>query len=326
MLCVSKLRRYPRHFHSFTGLSVAQFDQLLDEFQPVYEQQPRQQKNGIRQRQPGAGRPRRLASPNALLLGLVYLRLYLTQRLLAFFFDRDQSTVCRELKERVLPALLAVLPVPLRDAPFRGQSGSDTKTTLPHEPGAKPHRRVRTLPELLATYPELSEVLLDATEQDIPQPQDKQKRKQTYSGKQQSHTVKTQIMATKKQILHVFGGLPGSLADVTLLGASGVINHIPDAVPIRLDKGYQGTRKRYPTKNIKQPVKGKRGQKVTVLGKAFNYLLSTLRIYVEHHFARLQPFGILRQTYRGRFDAHEDVFCVVSGLLNFRDSGRFCLC
>ena len=335
MLCVSKLRRHPRHFHSFTGLSVAQFDQLLVEFQPAYEAQRQlQQNNSVRQRQPGAGRPRRLALPECLFMGLVYLRLYLSQRLLSFFFDIDQSTVCRELKDRVLPLLFAVLPVPLRDAPLRSEKKPDAPPRSPDKTDGKPRRRINTLQELLATYPELSEVLLDATEQEIPQPEDRQKRKETYSGKQQSHTVKTQILATKKQILHVFGtnaafflgGLPGSLADVTLLGASGVLRHVPSSVAVRIDKGYQGTSKRYPNKNIKQPVKGKRGQSVNELGKAYNYLLSTLRIYVEHHFGRLQQFGVLRQTYRGRFEAHEDIFCIVSGLLNFRESGKFSLC
>ena len=274
MLNVSKLRRHPRHFHSFTGLSVTQFDHLLAEFRPAYEaQRKQQQNNNVRQRQPGAGRPRSLAVSECLLMGLVYLRLYLSQRLISFFFDIDQSTVCRELKDRVLPVLLAVLPVPLRDAPLRSENKPEVITPSANKPGGKPRRRISTLPELLASYPELSEVLLDATEQEIPQPEDRQKRKETYSGKQQSHTVKTQILATKKQILHGFGGLPGSLADITLPGAPGVLRHVPPSIAVRIDKGYQGTSKRYPDKNIKQPVKGKRGQKVNELGKAYNYLL-----------------------------------------------------
>ena len=72
-------------------------------------------------------------------------------------------------------------------------------------------------------------------------------------------------------------------------------------------------------------MKGQRNHKVTVLGKAYNYFLSTQRIYVEHHFARLQKFGILREVYRGRFAGHENVFCLVSGLLNFRATGQFSL-
>ena len=194
MLCVSKLRRHPRHFHSFTGLSVAQFDQLLVEFQPAYEAQRQlQQNNSVRQRQPGAGRPRRLALPECLFMGLVYLRLYLSQRLLSFFFDIDQSTVCRELKDRVLPLLSAVLPVPLRDAPLRSEKKPDAPPHSPDKTGGKPRRRINTLQELLATYPELSEVLLDATEQEIPQPEDRQKSIETYRGNQ----VKRSFTANK---------------------------------------------------------------------------------------------------------------------------------
>ena len=54
MLCLSKLRRHPRHLHSFTGLSVAQFDQLLAEFRPAYEtQRCQRQTDSVRRRQPG---------------------------------------------------------------------------------------------------------------------------------------------------------------------------------------------------------------------------------------------------------------------------------
>lgn len=333
MLSVSKLKRHPRHFHSFTGLSVAEFDRLLSELQSPYETSARQRQESLpRQRQPGAGRPGVLALPERLLMGLIYLRLYISQRLISFLFDIDQSNVCRELNGRLLPVLLAVLPVPLRDAPLRSASEAEQKANAiktssddPDDKTKRKPRRINTLEELLATYPDLSEVLLDATEQPIPQPEDKHKRKQAYSGKQQDHTIKTQILATREQILHVFGGLPGCLHDLTLLGASGVLPRVPAAVPIRIDKGYQGAGKRYPKHNIKQPIKGKRGQKVNALGEAYNYLLSTLRIYVEHHFARLQQFGILRDLYRGRSDAHEDIFCVVSGLLNYRKSGRFSL-
>ena len=50
----------------------------------------------------------------------------------------------------------------------------------------------------------------------------KLRRKLAYSGKQHDHTVKTQIVATRKTILHVFGGLPGCLNDMCVLRASGV--------------------------------------------------------------------------------------------------------
>src|SRR5215469_16636596 len=120
MITVTKLRRKPRHFQAFTGISVVEFDQLLAEVAPVYEADQRQHRDRPdRLRQPGAGRPLTLGLPERLLMGLMYLRLYVGQNLLAYLFDLDQSNVSRELNDRLLPRLLEVLPVPLRDAPLR---------------------------------------------------------------------------------------------------------------------------------------------------------------------------------------------------------------
>ncbi len=327
MISVAKLRRKPRHFQAFTGLSVLEFDQLLAQVTSAYEAALRQQRHrDDRIRQPGAGRQFALDLPERLLMGLMYLRLYVGQNLLSYLFDLDQSNVCRELNDRLLPVLLLVLPVPLRDAPLRhlAQDTPQNQDAKKQTEGKKP-RRINTLKELFAAYPEIEEVLLDATEQPVPQPVEKQKRKLCYSGKQHEHTLKTQIVATRKLILHVFGGLPGSLSDQTVLGASGVIRQVPPPVHIRLDKGYEGTDKRHPDRAVEPPVKGQRNHKVTVLGRAYNYMLSTKRIYVEHHFARLKKFGILSCVYRGRWDTHENCFCIVSGLLNYRALGGFAL-
>ncbi len=325
MITVTKLQRNPRHFQSFTGVSVAEFDQLLAQVGPAYEadQQRRRNRDG-HPLPPGVGHPFLLALPERLLMGLMYLRLYVGQNLLSYLFDLDQSNVSRELNARLLPILLQVLPVPLRDAPLRHLA--QDKPYDPNAEGSVPgpkRRRITTLQELFEAHPEIKEVLLDATEQGVPQPEDKVERKQRYSGKQKDHTIKTQIVATRDCILHVFGGLPGSVNDQMLLGASGVIPKVPPHVKIRLDKGYEGTDKRHPDRAVEQPIKGQRNHKVTVLGRAYNYFLSRKRIYVEHHFARLQKFGILREVYRGGFDGHEDVFCIVSGLLNFRATGQF---
>jgi DDE superfamily endonuclease len=256
-------------------------------------------------------------------MGLMYLRLYVGQSLLSLLFDIEQSNVCRELSQRLLPVLQEVLPTPLRNAPLRAEPESSAQPSQPAK--SKKQRRINTLDELLRAYPDLKEVLVDATEQPIPQPKDKRKRKLAYSGKQQEHTIKTQILASKELILHVFGGLPGCLNDQVLLGASGVLHQVPPGVRVRLDKGYPGTAERYPSVAVVQPVRKRRGHQLTVLGRAYNHLLSVLRMPVEHHFARLQRFRILADVFRGRQDAHENIFCIVAGLLNYRQTGQFCL-
>ena len=259
-------------------------------------------------------------------MGLMYLRLYVGQSLLGYLFDLDESNVSRELHARLLPILLEVLPVPLRDAPLRSLA-SDTpheKSDTGAQPADKdtPRKRIHTLKELFAAYPEMEEVLVDATAQSVPQPHDKLKRKHAYSGKQQDHTVKTQIVATKTAILHVFGNLPGCLSDMLVLRASGVLRQMPPKMKVRIDKGYEGTEAAYPALAVQQPIKKKRGQPQNILERAYNYRLSTQRIYVEHHFARVQKYQCLAQLWRGKGDAHEDVFCVVAGLVNFRQTGH----
>jgi hypothetical protein len=323
MITLTKLRRKPRHFQKFTGLTLSEFDQVLVQVTLAYEQAEHDRRNRLqRTRQRGAGRPFALTLPERLLMGLIYLRLYCSQSLLSYLFDLDESNICREFKQRLMPVLLEVLPVPLRDAPLRDLVSCVEEKPDKPKPSKKP-RRINTLKELLEAHPDFEELLIDATEQEVPQPKDKLKRKHSYSGKKHDHTIKTQIVATKTLVLHVFGGLPGSLHDMTVLRASGVLHQVPPGVKVRQDKGYEGSESAYPEVAVQVPIKKKRHQQVTAFGKAYNHLLSVLRMPVEHHFARLQKFGCLAGLWRGPQSGHEDIFCIVSGMLNFRATGRF---
>ena len=134
-------------------------------------------------------------------MGLISLRLYLTQSLLSYLFGLDESNVSRELNLRLLPVLLLVLPTPLTDAPLRTEEKKRTaseESTSPEHP--RPRQRIGTLEELFQAYPDLKEVLVDATEQEVPQPKDQTARKQRYSGKQQRHTVKTQVASLYRKL------------------------------------------------------------------------------------------------------------------------------
>jgi DDE superfamily endonuclease/Helix-turn-helix of DDE superfamily endonuclease len=318
MMTLARLRKKPRHFQSFTGLSVAEFDRLLAEVEPAYAAHlEEQRKRPDRQREVGGGHGFNLEVAERVLLGLIYLRLYVSQSLLSYLFDLHESNISRELNQRLLPVLLSVLPAPLTDAPLRAQP-SDREGEA-----RKPRKKIRTVDELFAAYPELKEVLVDATEQEVPKPKDKTDRKQRYSGKQKRHTVKTQVVTTRKQILHVFGGLPGCIADVQLLRASGVLLKLPQGVKVRLDRGFDGIEKAYPQVDLQSPIKGRRGHTVTLLGKLYNRMLNKERILVEHMLAKLQKFKALEGVYRGRWRTHETLFCVVSGLVNYKATSQF---
>lgn len=157
---------------------------------------------------------------------------------------------------------------------------------------------------------------MDATEQEVPKPKGKGLRKVRYSGKKKEHTLKTQVLTSKTQILHVFGALPGSLHDRTLLPASGVMRQIPPKLKVGLDCGYEGVEAEYPNVVVPKPVRRRRGHRPAALGRAYNQMVSRLRIPVEHVLGRVKKFAVVSQVFRGSWERHEDLFCVVSGLVN----------
>ena len=74
-------------------------------------------------------------------------------------------------------------------------------------------RRLRTIDEVEQYFPGFK-AFIDSTEQEIPKPMNKRKRKSYYSGKKKKHTVKTQYMVnTKGLILHKTGYKKGRKHD-----------------------------------------------------------------------------------------------------------------
>lgn len=311
MINIKRLRKKEDAFQSFVGLNVKEFDELLKVVEPKYvaSRRAKLSREG-RQRGIGAGRKASLTVEQKLVMVMMYLRLYVTQTLLGFLFDVDETTVGREMK-RMLPVLIQVLPVPTRNLLFEARSAAQ-----------QAEHRIQNLEELLLQYPELKELRLDATEQPVRQPEDKGDRRDRYSGKQHDHTVKTQALTSDQCILHIVGQVPGRMHDVLVAHGSGVLQMIPPDRRVDVDRGYQGADKFAPSVNLLKPVRKVRGAKVTLFGRAFNRMVSSLRMPVEHLFAKLKKFNILAQCYRGDWYVHEDIFAVVAGLINFRALGR----
>jgi hypothetical protein len=310
MLTLEKLRRKPEKFHAFTGLTPDEFDTVLAGVEPVYAAAQETRRNyPCRRRAVGAGHLFTLSVAERLLLVLIYWRVYLTQGLLGFLFELDDSNVSREIG-RMRPVLLQVLPVPMRDSNLL----QPASTSPPH--------RVATLTELLEQHPEFEELLIDATEQPIFRPQAKQARRQRFSGKHKQHMIKTQVVTTTTVVTHLIGEIPGCVHDHMLLQGSGVFPRIPTDRRIRLDLGYEGVEQLYPDHLIEKGIRGQRGHTVTILGKLYNRMLSRLRIPVEHMIGRLKQFNVLAFLYRGRWSDHEDTMTVIAGLVNFVALGR----
>jgi DDE superfamily endonuclease/Helix-turn-helix of DDE superfamily endonuclease len=310
MLTYEKLQRKPKHFQAFTGVSVAQFSEILKAVRPIYaELEQERLTRPDRKRKIGGGRNFTLSLENRLMVTLMYFRLYVSYALLGYLFNLDGTNVGREINQRMLPALLSILPVPMQDELLSGRDEP------PQIGGGK---RIKTLKKLMETHPEIKEVWVDATEQAIQRPSEKLARKQYYSGKQSEHTIKSQLLTTKKLILHVSGNLPGSVSDSTVLAGSGIMHSIPEDVQVNLDRGYEGAENRYPNNKVYKPKRAQRNHPLTLFENLYNRIINKTRILVEHVIGRLKKFRIMSELYRNRRSAHAGYLVTVAGLINFR--------
>ena len=77
---------------------------------------------------------------------------------------------------------------------------------LPKKLYKRTRRRARTIDEVEEEYFPGFKAFVDSTEQEIPRPKNKKRRKSYYSGKKKKHTVKTQYMVNSEGlILHKTG-------------------------------------------------------------------------------------------------------------------------
>jgi hypothetical protein len=329
MLTAKKLRRKPKHFHNFTGLTPEQFDELLVALEPLYEQAEEERlDNPNRLRARGAGHKFNLELPERLLMSLMYFRLYITQALLGYLFDLDSSNVNREINGRMLAVLSEVLPVPARDEPLLSDplaaqaTASSSSSSSSSGKRKRKGKKIGTLEELLEKHPEFKEIFIDGTEQELPRPKDKARRKDFYSGKRKRHTAKMQVLSTRNRlILHLCRHVPGRVSDLLLLRATGVMRKILKSVVVRVDKGYEGLEEEYPQVRVEKPRKARRAHPLTVLEKIYNRAMSTLRIPVEHAIGHLKKYRLLAGIYRGKPERYDESALVIAGLHNYKELG-----
>ncbi len=174
----ARLSRRPLLFKSFTGLAVSEFDVIAKEIESKYDEHERKRlSNRKRKRDIGAGRPFKLkAKERFLMLLLVYYRLYITFTLSGFLFDLDQSNICRDISI-IEPLIKQCIPLPKKLY--------------------KRTRRLRTIDEVEEYFPGFK-AFIDSSEQEIPRPKNKRRRKSYYSGKKRKHTIKTQYMVNSE--------------------------------------------------------------------------------------------------------------------------------
>lgn len=296
MMTYEKLRKTPNKFKSFTGLDVPEFDKL---FAFIEKEYPKAEAERLGRRKRinavGQGRKFSLGLKDRLLMLLVYYRLYCTFTLAGFLFNLDQGNVCRDIKY-LEPLIERCIPLPKKVY--------------------KRTKKIGTIEELLKYYPELKSVI-DATEQQIPRPKNKRRRKSHYSGKKKKHTVKTQLMVNKNGlILHKTGYKRGRKHDYDIFKNNNP--KVPKKVEKIFDLGYQGIKKDFPEMKARIPKKKRKGKRRTKSEKKFNKKLSCERIVVEHVIGRTKKFGIMGGIFRNRLSRYDNASSIVYGLVNFR--------
>jgi len=293
------LSQHPIVFQKCTGVSVAQFDQVVDDMLPGYvEAEERRLSHRKRQRAIGAGHPYELDMRDQMLMTVIWLRLYPIHEVLGYLFGVSDSTVSR-LIDRVLPVL--------------EQAGRDTMR-LP-DPGKK---RRRQLPELLADIPELT-VIVDSFEQRVQRPRGDDSH---YSGKKKQHTLKSQIAVDSNtgRIVDISASVPGPTADIKLLEDSGLLERLPDDMGVGGDLAYLKLPKlRQHGFSPRRKPRGKDRPPEDVL---YNQVFSGFRIVVEQTIGQIRRFQSVNATDRNHRRKHHARVLAVAGLVNHLP--RFC--
>jgi hypothetical protein len=266
-------------FKSFTGLKVQEFDEIYEEIAKRYDKHEIQRlsKRKNRERSMGAGRHFKLDVKNRFLMLLIYYRLYITYTLAGFLFDLDQSNICRDI-QKIEGLIRQCVPIPQKIYPLT--------------------KRLKTPEEVEKYFPGFL-AFTDCTEQQIPRPVNRERKKIFYSGKKKRHTVKNQLMVNNRgYIIHKLGYKKGRKHDYDIYKSNHSV--IPKQVVNVVDLGYLGIEKDFPDQLSALPYKKKRNRFLSDDEKEYNKIHSKKRIVVEHTISRLKKYRIISDIFRNK--------------------------
>ena len=302
MITFEKLSKKPSTFKGFTGVSVAEFEELLEKVAPVWEKQERRRlSRPNRQRAIGGGRKPKMGLRAQLLLTLVWLRLYLTTEALGYLFGVDKSTVSRYTRR-----MLAVL-----------REVGEATLGWPEPP-----KRGKSITQAREEHPDLF-AFVDATEQPVRRSEDYGTQKKHYSGKKKRHTRKVQVVVNEEGVVRdVSQSVPGSVHDRRLFTESGVARKIPKGIVVGGDTGYQGIQDELSEHSVIVPFKKPKKRPLNEEQKLLNQEFSRGRIVVENTIGAFKHFKVLAEVFRHAVDLWDDVFRAVLAIVNPRIQKR----
>lgn len=312
MLTYAKLASKPSRVQRFTSLTKDQFETLALHLQPLWEKaETKRLSYQGRKRGIGAGRRYKIATiEDKLLLTLMFYRTYVNYDLLELLFSLENSQIYRLLRKVEPLVEKAADPYLLGKLKRVGNTA----------------KRIKTIEEFIERFPDMKDIIIDATEQRRLKSQDRKKERESYSGKKKYHTLKTQIITDSKGlILSVSKTVGGRTHDMKLLRSSSDYHYLPCQANKLTDLGYEGLLKDHIPK-VKLPIKRRylkgKTYPLTEVERKFNTKLSRKRSVVETVFARLKKYNILNQTYRSSEERYNQIFRNVAALVNLRLSYR----
>jgi hypothetical protein len=318
MITFATLVAHPSAFASLSGLNLADFEALYQDFAAAYakDRQASLTRTGTRRkRAAGGGAQFSLDGRTRLLMALVWLRTYPTYAVLGFLFSLRKANAQKGVVD-----VLATL---------------ERHTIFTCERPAKERKKLRSVQAVMDAFPDVC-LVIDAKEQRVQRPggsdeSGNSRQKPFYSGKKKAHTLKTQVAVSPDGSFQSVGkSTPGSVHDLTLLRQSDLLHRLDKTEAAMMDKGYDGIaaldfkepEKNGPSRTCHLPHKARRGHPLTDEQKAFNAHLSSYRIVVEHSLAQMNQFQSLAQTWRHDRERHSAVTRVVAGLVNRRIAQR----
>lgn len=305
MIRYRELRRNERAFKDVTGLTVAEFEHLYGKFESAWvAAEEKRLQRASRQRAIGAGTSYRLGVKDQLLMVLVWLRLYPTTATLGYLFGVSQPTASRNSR-RLLKVLKAVSMDEFEwpDPPQKGEG--------------------RRLTQLRKAYPDAL-AIIDATEQPVERPQEREKEERYYSGRRKCSTAKASIVVNEQGVIRgITESSPGRTHDLTQIRQSGLLVQIPTQVTVVADSAYQGLDKSMPHHTVNTLPRPQRNNPLLPEQEEERRRLSAIRFVVERVFCHIKHFSIMEQRFRHDVEElHSAAFAVIAAIVNHRTKLR----
>jgi hypothetical protein len=294
MLNINRALENDRLLRALTGLNRKAFDESCEVFEVVY-QESIESDTKPRKRARGGGRKARLRTiESKLFFILFYFKCYPTFDVLSWLFDLERGRA-----NRWVHRLQGILEIAL-----------GKKMVLPE-------RKLESIEQFLAKFPEVREVIFDGTERPVQRPKDAEKQKEHYSGKKKRHTRKHITGSTRtKRVILLSQARAGKIHDKRQLDEADLVSNIPDLVRIEGDLGFQGWQNEFV--NIHLPQKKPRGKDLSEQQKQENKEFSSQRVVCEHAHAGMKRYNAVSAIYRNRVPNFDDrLMLTAAGLWNF---------